>query len=413
MKAIIVTIGDEILIGQILDTNSTWLASELHLLDIQVVKILSIQDTKEAIEHTLATASLEADLIITTGGLGATKDDITKKSIASFLGLEMYFDDDVYAHIDALYARYNRTLTETLKEQCYMPMGTQILKNTMGTAPGMLFHCGKCRIVSMPGVPYEMKWIFEHSLVPELIKTRSDVFLKHRTIRTIGMGETTIADKIEDITDNFPNNFCIAFLPSIGTVRLRISGRGKDDALLESQLQEYSERIATRLSDIVFGYGSQTLAEAIQQKYVAKSVTVGTAESCTGGNISRTITSAAGASTYYMGSIVAYDYKLKTSLLNVSEELLNKYGAVSEETVIAMVRGGLQLLQTDVVIAVSGIAGPGGGTPEKPVGTIWLACGDQNKIKTKKLQLSKNRDKNIIYTTNVALNMLRKYIDAE
>jgi len=413
MKAIIVTIGDEILIGQIQDTNSTWLATELHLLDIQVVKIFSIQDTKEAIEHTLATASLEADLIITTGGLGATKDDITKKSIASFLGLEMYFDDDVYAHIDALYARYNRTLTETLKEQCYMPMGTQILKNTMGTAPGMLFQCGKCRIVSMPGVPYEMKWIFEHSLVPELIKTRSDVFLKHCTIRTIGMGETTIADKIEDITDNFPVNFCVAFLPSLGTVRLRISGRGKDDALLESQLQEYSERIATRLSDIVFGYGSQTLAEAIQQKYVAKSVTVGTAESCTGGNISRTITAAAGASAYYMGSIVAYDYKLKTSLLNVSDELLNKYGAVSEETVIAMVRGGLQLLQTDVVIAVSGIAGPGGGTPEKPVGTIWLACGDKNKIKTKKLQLSKNRDENIIYTTNVALNMLRKYIDAE
>jgi nicotinamide-nucleotide amidase len=413
MNAIVVTIGDEILIGQIIDTNSTWLATELHSLDIQVVKMISIPDTKEAIVHTLAQATEQVDLVITTGGLGATKDDITKKSIASFLGLEMYFDEGVHEHITALYKKFNRTLTDTIRAQCYMPEGVQVLKNIMGTAPGMLFRHRKSCIVSMPGVPYEMKWIFEHSLVPELMKNKSDIFLKHLTIRTIGMGETTIADKIEDITDSFPDNISIAFLPSLGTVRLRLSGRGRDEQQLESQLQSYSEKIVFRLSDIVFGYGRQTLAQALQEKYVAKSITVGTAESCTGGNISRTITSAPGASAYYMGSVVAYDYNLKTSLLNVSEEILNTYGAVSEETVVAMVKGGLKLLKTEVVVAVSGIAGPAGGTPDKPVGTIWLACGDKNKIQTKKLQLSKDRDKNIIYTTNVALNMLRKYIDAE
>jgi nicotinamide-nucleotide amidase len=408
MKATIITIGDEILIGQIIDTNSAWLGQQLSLLGVSVHQIVSISDNEEDIKTSLKNQLVDSDLLIFTGGLGPTKDDITKKSIADYFNSDMVFDENTFLRIKKYFDTRGIPVLEAHKEQCYMPVMAEILDNDLGTAPGMLFHIDNKMVLSVPGVPYEMKWIFTNKFLPLLKgKMSSDNHIYHTTIKTIGRGETTIAEKIEDIVNRLPSHTSIAYLPSVGSVRLRLSSIANYDT--SSEVDEYASQIKDRLGHLVYGMNEDSIEAVVLQLYREKKLTLGTAESCTGGLVAHKLTSIPGSSEVYQGSIVSYSYPLKEKLLHVSHDTLTKEGAVSEKTVIEMLKGLLSTTNVDVGIAISGIAGPGGGTPEKPVGTIWLAWGSKDNIKTKLLNVSKNRKLNIEFTSVAALNALRLY----
>lgn len=409
MKAYIVTIGDEILIGQIIDTNSAWIANQMNLIGYEIAGILSLSDTEDSIQSGLDFCSSKADVILMTGGLGPTKDDITKKAIAHYLGDELVFHEGMWNDIQAFFEKLGRKTTALHKEQCYMPASALLLNNKMGTAPGMLFETKQADIISMPGVPYEMKSIMNDEVIPRL-KSKSNITVMHQTLATVGYGETALSDKIDDIVQNFPDHLKLAFLPSLGKVRLRISGNATDQNELQNEIQYFANKIKERLSTTIFAEEDIALEKALGHLCKQKNVKIGFAESCTGGLISHKITSIPGSSAYFTGSFVVYSYEMKESLLGVKKETLDQYGAVSEETVIEMVDGGLRHSDADIIVAVSGIAGPGGGTPDKPVGTIWLAIGNKNKTETKKLQLLKDRTLNIEYTSNVALNLVRLFL---
>ncbi len=410
MQAQVITIGDEILIGQIIDSNSAWIGEQLNLQGIKIKNILSISDDRDAIIHALETACKEVDLILITGGLGPTKDDITKFAIADFLQDTMVYDQPTFDRITLLFEKFGRKTTDAHKAQCFMPSKAKLLINKMGTAPGMLFEYDDTIIVSMPGVPYEMKYLMTKEVLPLLCAKGSQIHIKHKTIRTAGEGESRIAKQIEDIVEDFPDFLKIAYLPSLGTVRLRISGEHKNVELLESTIEQFREKLVHRLGDLVFGYDKDLLQDAILKLAILKSQKVATAESCTGGMIASRLTSVSGSSSYFKGSVIAYSNEVKHNLLKVKSETIENHGAVSENTVIEMVAGALKLLKVDVAVAVSGIAGPTGGTKDKPVGTIWIAVGNEKETKSYRLNLSKDRQKNIEYTTHAAMNMLRKFL---
>ncbi len=410
MNVQIITIGDEILIGQIVDTNSAWMAKQLNAKGFGVKEILSISDDKQAILQALTKASEEVDIILITGGLGPTKDDITKKTIAEFFGVEMYFDEATYNRIQRLFERWGKKPVEAHREQCYMPNNVTLLHNKMGTAPGMWFEENGKVFVSMPGVPYEMKYLMEHEVLSKLKAKFGGEAIVHRTIKTVGEGESRIAKRIEQIEETLPAEIKLAYLPGKGQVRLRLSARGEDEAKLKQLVDEKVEQIKLIIPELIYGYDDIALEEAIGNILRQKNKTLATAESCTGGYLAHLISRVPGASSYFKGSIIAYDNAVKESVLNVNPQTLLDHGAVSEQTVREMVKGALKTLNTDVAISISGIAGPTGGTEEKPVGTIWMAIGDKNSIVTQKLQLSKNRLRNIEYTGIQALNMIRKFL---
>jgi len=408
MKATIITIGDEILIGQIIDTNSAWLGEQLSLLGVKVHQIVSISDKEEDIKRALQQQMSVSDIIILTGGLGPTNDDITKKALVEYFGSEMVFDNNTFSRIKKYFNSRGIPVLQAHKEQCNMPANAEILDNNLGTAPGMLFSQEGKMILSMPGVPYEMKWIFANRFLPIYVeRVSNDKYIYHRTIKTAGKGETTIEENIGDILERLPSYMSIAYLPSTGSVRLRISSISDQD--VSEEVDKYADIIRERLGRIVYGMDDDTIESALLQLYREKNLTIGTAESCTGGLVAHKLTSVSGSSQVYQGSIVSYSYGLKEKLLQVSHDTLIKEGAVSENTVIEMLKGLLDTSSVDVGIAISGIAGPGGGTPEKPVGTIWMAWGSKDNIRTKLLNLSKNRKLNIEYTSVAALNALRLY----
>lgn len=409
MKASIITIGDEILIGQIVDTNSTWLGNELTLLGIEVLRILTVPDKKAAIYMALDQTLADSELVLMTGGLGPTKDDITKKALAEYVGSEFYFDQELADRISAYFESRGIPFLEAHKQQCYMPTAATSLRNEMGTAPGMLFQYENKFLLSMPGVPYEMKWIFSNSFLPELDKHRkSDTHIYHRTIKTVGKGESRIAESIQDIVDTFPPYISMSYLPSLGSVKLRLTARHQDDK--SQEVERLVKEIASRIPKLIYGYDDMTLGGALRDLFVEHDLKLSTAESCTGGYLAHQLTTVPGSSKFYHGSIIAYDYAPKKKLLHVSPETLERHGAVSEETVMEMLSGVLEKFGTDLGVAISGIAGPGGGMPNKPVGTIWMAWGSKEKVKTYKLQLTKDRLKNIQYTSVAAMNALRKFV---
>ena len=410
MDTIIVTIGDEILIGQVVDTNSSWIARQLNLQGIKVQEMLSISDTHEAITESLNYAFSKVDLVLMTGGLGPTKDDITKKTIADYYDVGMEFHQTTFDYIEKLFKRWGRSTTEAHRLQCFMPTNAVLVDNKMGSAPGMWFDENDKVLISMPGVPYEMEYIMLNGVLPKLKNRFISLPIAHRTVLTVGEGESRLATKIETFEDNLPPNIKLAYLPGLGQVRLRLTGRGKDELKLNSQLDEKVEELKTIISEFIFGYEKNSLENVVGELLKEQNKTLSTAESCTGGFIAHKITSIAGSSEYFLGSIVSYSNEMKMNLLGVKPETLEKHGAVSEDTVIEMVKGALHTMKTDLAVSVSGIAGPGGGMPEKPVGTIWLAVGDKNIIKTHKLLLGKNRIKNIEYTAVQALNMIRKFL---
>jgi len=410
MIAHLLTIGDEILIGQIIDTNSAWMAQQLNLIGIRVTKIISISDTDEAIRTALGESFMETSLVLMTGGLGPTKDDITKKTLADYYGVGMSFHPETFERIEAMFAKWGRTTTPAHREQCYLPDNAVILTNKAGTAPGMWFEKEGKVAVSMPGVPYEMKYLMEKEVLPRISQTFAGTPIAHRTILTIGEGESRLAERIEDIEAALPPHIKLAFLPNLGQVRLRLTATGESLSQIETELTEKVGLLNDRLTDYVFGYEKDTIENAVGQLLIKNKKTISTAESCTGGLLAHRLTTVPGSSAYYEGSVVAYSYDLKKKVLHVPDAILVEHGAVSEATVKSMLTGVLNALNTDIGVAISGIAGPGGGTPEKPVGTIWIAVGDKNQIDTLKLQLGKSRSNNIKYTTTKALDMVRRFL---
>lgn len=410
MKVHLLTIGDELLIGQVIDTNSAWMAQQLNLIGASIVQITSISDEQDHINSALDDALATADVVLMTGGLGPTKDDITKKTLANYFGTSMEFHQPTYDRILRLFERWGRSPTPAHKEQCYMPKNALLLRNKMGTAPGMWFDWNGKVVVSMPGVPYEMKYLMEHEVLPKLNDTFPSQPIAHRTILTVGEGESRIAARIEDIETALPNNLKLAFLPNLGKVRLRLSGTGPNQQELETLLDEKMKDIEGRIPELIFGHDKELLEAVIGEMLKTKGLHLGTAESCTGGYIAHQITTVPGSSAYFKGSIIAYSNAIKEKMLGVSSATLTEHGAVSEATVKEMVAGALKALDVDIAVSISGIAGPGGGTPEKPVGTTWIAVGNNETIEAQKISAGKDRLKNIQYVSVHALNLIRKFI---
>jgi nicotinamide-nucleotide amidase len=405
MIATLISIGDELLIGQTINTNAAWLGEKLSEMGIEVNRAWTIGDTYGDIKETISQAETISDLILITGGLGPTKDDITRKALADYMGVGMVFHEASYERIVKIFARLGRPVSMVHKEQCLMPEGAEILRNSMGTAPGMLFRRGDTIIISMPGVPYEMKAIMEEEVIP-ILRGMAKIMQEQRTILTCGTGETVLENQISDIVENFPENVSIAYLPSPGQVKLRVTARGADQEL-QVLVDRYMELIAKRIEAFVYGFGKSSLEQEIRNIAAGKNIRVATAESCTGGAVGASLVSIAGSSAYFQGSITAYSNSIKTDVLNVSTESLQKYGAVSEEVVCEMVDGVLSLLHVDAAVAVSGIAGPDGGSEEKPVGTIWICAGSRSQKTTYLLRAGKDRTRNIELAKVYALNQLR------
>lgn len=410
MTVHIITVGDEILIGQIVDTNSAWMGTQLNLVGAAVTGITTVGDGAEDISAALSRAVDQADVVLVTGGLGPTKDDITKKVMADFFEVGLSFHAPTYERLERYFKQLGRTPTAAHRIQCTLPESAQILINKMGTAPGMWFdHKGKV-VVSMPGVPYEMKYLMTHEVIPRLQAKFPVQAIRHLTLMTAGEGESRIAERLEDIETALPGHIKLAYLPNLGYVRLRLSGTAMDATSLEGEVEDQAERIRNRLGELIYGQNDESLEENLGELLKAHQLNLATAESCTGGYIAHLITSVPGSSAYFKGSIVAYANEVKQNLLGVKAETLAEHGAVSEATVREMVSGALKTLQTDLAVSISGIAGPGGGSPEKPVGTIWMAVGNSERVETFKLQAGKDRLKNIQYAGNMALNLVRKFV---
>jgi nicotinamide-nucleotide amidase len=411
VNACVLTIGDEILIGQVVDTNSAWIGQKLREYGISLTKIVSIGDDHQDIVDNLKDLTATHDLVLITGGLGPTKDDITKKAIADFLNVEMFFHEETYLRIQKIFEILDRPISQSHYDQCFMPEGVKILRNSMGTAPGMWFEKEDFCIVSMPGVPYEMKAIMGEELLSLIKQKYVSCKILNKTLLTAGKGETEIEDIITPVLNEMPPHLKIAYLPGLGQVRVRISIFGeKDNDDLDSELKIYSDKIENKLNDIVFGYEDSNLETEIGKICITKNLKIGTVESCTGGAASSRLVSVPGASSYFEGSIIAYSNLLKNKILSVDENILSTVGAVSEEAVKSMIDGGIDALNTNAILAISGIAGPTGGTTEKPVGTIWIAAGNKEYKITKLLKNGKNREKNIELAAQHGLNLLRKFL---
>ena len=407
MNVAIITVGDELLIGQVVDTNSAWMGIELTKKGVNVTLKCAVSDELGQITKALDIAFQHADVILMTGGLGPTKDDITKKALATYFNCEMTFSQPTFGLIESLFSKRNIPMTDAHREQCKMPELAELLENKMGTAPGMWMQKEERVVVSMPGVPYEMKFIMTHSVLPRL-EQLSDRIYRQKTIRTAGIGETSVAQLIEPTLIN--HKVKVAYLPSVGQVRIRLSLDGDELRIVEDTLATAVEEVREQLVRHIYGYDDDTLEATIGLMLQSRSMTLGTAESCTGGYLAHMLTSIPGSSAYYMGSMVTYSNKMKIKLLGVPSSTLALHGAVSEETVTSMVGGALRELQVDLAVAISGISGPDGGTEEKPVGTVWIAVGDKDRVTAKKYLFSKDRIINIKYTAVYALIMIRKFL---
>ena len=406
-KAIIITIGDEILYGQTLDTNSHWISGELDKLGIKVLQKWTIGDEREQILQAFANATQTADIVLITGGLGPTNDDLTKPLLAEFFNVGLVMNEDALGDIETLFAKAGREMTELNRAQAKLPTNCTKITNQMGTAPGMWFEEGDTVYISMPGVPYEMKHMMEQTILPKLADKFLEGIIYHKMIKTIGIAESKLADVIKEWENNLPSNIKLAYLPTYGQVKLRLTSTGNDLDELKKATQDQVDLLLPLIDKYVYGYDDDELENVIGKMLLDAGMTVGTAESCTGGKVASLITGVPGSSSYYWGSIVSYDNQIKINQLGVDSEVLEEYGAVSEEVVSAMAEGARKQLGVSIGLATSGVAGPDGGTPEKPVGTIWIAYADENQTIAKKLQLTKDRQLNIKYTAYAVLNLLR------
>jgi nicotinamide-nucleotide amidase len=410
MLAEIITIGDEILIGQIVDTNSAWMACELNNIGIRVKQISSVSDERQHILTALAEAGSRVDIILITGGLGPTKDDITKKTIADYFGVVMVENKEALANVVNIFAKYKRPLLEVNRLQAQVPENCEVILNKNGTAPGMWFNVDGKIYISMPGVPHEMMYMMEEDVLPKLKSSLKLPFIIHKTILTVGEGESFLAERIADIEDSLPPFIKLAYLPKPGQVRLRLSGYGDDKDLVSNKLNEFAAKIVGRVGKAVAAEEDIPIEKAILNFMAAKGLTLSVAESCTGGYISQHFTQHPGSSKVFFGGAISYSYELKESILGVKSDTLLNYGAVSEETVTEMVQGALSKFKSDYAIAVTGIAGPDGGTAEKPVGTVWIAVASLQKLVVRKFTFGNKRQQNIERSATAALGLLNNLL---
>jgi len=417
MLAEIITIGDEILIGQIVDTNSAFIATLLNLNGITVKQISSVSDDRKHIIKALDEAKERADLILITGGLGPTKDDITKKTLCEYFSTTMRFDEEVYKDVITIFATYGKEVTPINRKQAELPEICTAIRNKNGTAAGMWFDVNGKIFISMPGVPYEMKAMMQEQVIPKIIKQFKLPAIFHKTVLTQGIGESYLSEIIADWEDSLANdNIKLAYLPSPGMVRLRLSTKGEDEKKLVDTINKKVEELKIRIPEYIYGYEiygeeKESLEQMVGRLLREKKKTLSTAESCTGGYISHLITKVPGSSEYYIGSVISYSYDIKETELGVSKQLLETHGAVSQPVVEQMAKAIREKYKTDYSISASGIAGPGGGTTGKPVGTVWVAIATPDKVISQKFLFGNNRERNIHKTANASLNMLRKELE--
>ena len=406
----IITIGDELLIGQVVNTNASWMAEEINGVGWSVRQITSVSDNAEEIHRALDEASLRADVVLMTGGLGPTKDDITKDVLCNYFSTRLVLHEAVLQNIESFFRRKGLPLTGLNRDQAMVPESARVIENPMGTAPGLAFEKEGKLFVAMPGVPYEMKHIMEVFVLPELVKSSDSHAIVHKTVLTQGIGESFLAKMIEDWENSLAPDIKLAYLPSPGIVRLRLSMRGTDKMMMEAKIAEKVAELQKLIPVYIWGEGKETLEENVGKLLKERNKTLSTAESCTGGLIAHRITSVPGSSGWFTGSVIAYDNQMKIKMLAVNAQVLEMQGAVSKEVVEEMASGVQKILQTDYAIAVSGIAGPDGGTDEKPVGTVWIAVAGPQEVVSRKFLFGDERMRNIQRSSTAALAMLREQI---
>lgn len=403
----LLTIGDEILYGQIVDTNAQWMSVELDKIGVKVIRKTSIGDQENEILGAFAEAEKRADVVLITGGLGPTSDDITKPCLAKYFNCELKMHAEALAEVSEFFTSRGRELTEVNRQQAALPECCTKITNVIGTAPGMWFEKNGKVFMAMPGVPHEMKRMMTEKVLPKLLQTFKMPTIVHKVIRTIGIGESFLADKISTWEKALPKHIKLAYLPGLGDVKLRLTGFGEDEAKLRAEIDDLAEKLNPLAGDYIYGYGEDPLEVVLGRTLRAKNLTLSIAESCTGGYLSHLITSVPGSSDYFIGSMIPYAYEIKMRQLGVKPETLEKYGAVSEPTINEMANVVRARFNTDIGVATSGIAGPGGATPDKPVGTVWIAYSDRFHTVTRKLQLSKDRAINIKLASAAVLNLIR------
>ncbi len=413
MKAEIITIGDELLIGQIVDTNSAWIAEHFNRAGIEICQITSIRDNTEHIVDALRQAAGKRDLVILTGGLGPTKDDITKPALCKYFDTRLIFNEGVFEQIRERFKHRNISMNSLNRDQALVPESCVVLPNRVGTAPGMWFEKEDTIFVSVPGVPFEMQYLVENEVLPRLRNNGKIRAIFHKTVLTQGLPESMLAERIESWESALPENIRLAYLPNPMSVRLRLSAIGNDIQVLKTQVEQEIEQLKRIIPENIFGYDDDTLAGAVGRLLLEKKQTLAVAESCTGGYISHLITSVPGSSGWYNGGIVAYSNAIKQNLLGVPVESIQKYGAVSEQVVRHMAEGARKKLNAGFAVATSGIAGPAGGTEEKPVGTVWIAVATPEKTVAEKFVFGDNRERNIVRSSQTALQLLRKQLISE
>lgn len=407
IKAELLTIGDEILYGQIVDTNSQWMSVELDKVGIKVIRKTTVGDQETEILTAFAEAEKRADIVLITGGLGPTSDDLTKPLLAKYFNCDLVMHQEALAEITAFFKSRGREMTELNRQQAALPSCCTKITNPIGTAPGMWFERNNKVFMSMPGVPHEMKKMMTKRVIPKLKEKFKTPVIYHKVIRTIGIGESFLADKIAVWEKSLPPHIKLAYLPSLGEVKLRLTGFGSLTADLQKEIDELSDALLPLAGEYVYGYGDEPIEVAIGKMLRERKVTLSIAESCTGGYLSHLITSVPGCSDYFLGTMIPYAYEVKMRQLGVKPEVLEKHGAVSEPTIVEMANIVRAKFNTDIGVATSGIAGPGGATPEKPVGLVWIAYSDKHQTVTKKLQLSQDRAINIRMASMAVLNLIR------
>lgn len=410
MKAFIISIGEEMLIGQTVNTNAAWMASRLNDAGIEVNEIRIITDDRDEIFGTLTEATRKSELVLMTGGLGPTRDDMTRDVLCRFFDSELVLNQTVLDDITVYLKNRGRELTDINRMQAMVPDRAYAIRNPYGTAPGMWFSAHENQVIAMPGVPYEMKEIMQSHIIPYLQDKDQDQYIIHKNILTHGLGESTLAELIADWEDDLPKHMQLAYLPSTDIIKLRLTAKGNDREALNRTIEQETEKLKKIIPDYIWGYDDDTLEGLTGALLQSKGKLLATAESCTGGAIASRITSVAGSSAYYTGSVIAYDNHVKIQQLGVDPDLLKTHGAVSCEVAEAMAQGVQQLLRTDYAIGVTGIAGPAGGTDEKPTGTTWIAIAAKDNVISRKFSFGDSRDRNIIRASNAALAMLKQQL---
>lgn len=410
MQAELIAIGDEILIGQTIDTNSTFIATHLNMNGISVKQKRVIADDADAIKDALDAILPETKLVFMTGGLGPTNDDITKYTLNEYFGGELVFHSEVFDHIKKLFASFNREPSESNRSQAFLPSSCVPLTNKMGTAPGMRFEKDGRFYFSLPGVPYETRNIVEHEILPWIRQNLQRGTVVHKTIMTQGVPESELAEKLREWENALPPQVSLAYLPSPGIVRLRLTCYVGTEESARRMVEQEEAKAIQILGDIVFGEDAQTLEEVIGISLKKRNVTVSTAESCTGGYIAHLITSVAGSSDYFLGSVVSYAIRAKEELLGVDPEVIEKKGVVSQEVAEQMAAGARKKFHSDFAIATTGVAGPAGGSEETPVGTVWIAIAGPERMRSKCFHFGRNRERNIQKAALMGLDMLRREV---